>query len=1784
MEETEGNLRASFGSDRRGGANISPFELSADLRASLKTTLDTILTTTRQLVYYDVAEITLWDEEQRCCVTQGWGGDRAYATEAGGVYRIDEGYTGWIIRHQRFLLVRDVEARRDVRPKLDLPTYPFQSYVGIPLKSQGRFIGTLELACYHKDAWSERDLEILHAVASQAVVAIENAYLYAQTRRHAEQQAGLARIAALAASTLDLDELLEQVIGETLRLLEAERGALLLYNEQRSRLTVRYLTPPDDKRTVPLSFCLKPEQSLLARSGSYLCNNPAQDPHITGVCRDYIQALGFHNFVGVALRLKESLLGELYVGDRRGGFGNQEVQLLQTVTGYIATAIENAHLYDEMRRRVSELSSLMSVSAAVSSSLDLERVLQAIASATVEVIGCQRSAIFVLDESAQVLRLAITQGLSQEYAARSQVLPLEPGGRAHAAVTGQPLIVHDVQADDSLLAYAPMSVQEGFRAFADLPLKRADRVIGMLSAMFVEPHYFSAREVELLTAFADQAAIAIENARLYAQADEELRHREEILRRRNRELATLYEAANTINSSLSLDDVLNSVAYQMMRLLNSKGCLVSLWDRQHNVLEPLVAYGAARPETPGQACYPDVSSRSVLETRRPLTVRRDAQTVLLLPLITRNQVIGIAELIDGGEARAYAPEEIRLAESLAAQAAVAIENARLYEQAQQEIAERTRAEEALRRLHNVSREINATLHLERILQLVLEEATHLSQASHGTILLRHSPQDALYLAVCTGYTEEDKERLNALLQKPEAHPVLQAILRSPASLLVPDTSLQPERCGFRPETRSLLIVPIFYQDALAGMIFLESDEQGAFNRGTLEFVEGLAAQAATAIGNAQRYQEQLQRGELLRRRAERLAAVLEISRALRSDRPLEKILEEIAYAIQESVGFNLVLIGILEGDPPYRRRVAAAGVPLAEFERMKQVREPWSALADLMTSEFRVSQSYYIPAEHQARWRGRISVYEAPPEGETVTSVSRQPGRWHPHDLLLVPLIGPGGDIQGLLSVDQPIDGRVPDLETIEALEIFAAQAALAIENARLVEALERRAETLAMFNEVSRSTTTHLETANLDDVLNSVVRMILRPVKSDLSTIFLLDPGSGKYLCRAAHGITGGEPSSTLEELIGMVARSGMPLALEDLERDARTATPGMDGIRSAALAPLTVSHQVVGVLCVGRRAPDPFSPAELGTLSALADQVAVAVANIRLFDEVRRFSQELERRVEERTQELAQALQELRKERDRVEILYRITAQLSASLDLDYVLTQALGLVAGAVEAERASVLMLAHDSDRFIYRASYGNDTRLPPGGRLTNFSREEGLAGWVVRHRQAVIIPDMREDQRWVSSWEGERDYRSVLAVPLTIGEQVLGALFLFHSQPGHFHEEHKMLVETAALQMANAINNAELYRLIFDQAEQLGNMLKTQKVEAAKSQAILEAVADGVIVVDASGKIVLFNAAAERILELPREKALGRMSSDMLGLYGGQAREWMEAVNRWATRPGTYDAEEYLAARVEIGGRIVSVHLAPVLMGDEFLGTVSVFRDVTAEVEAERAKTEFVSTVSHELRTPMTSIKGYVKLLLMEMAGGLTEGQRHFLSIINANVDRLTNLVNDLLDISRIESGRLAISPRPIKVDEVIEQVVAEMHARATGRGLTLHAELPPALPRVVADPDRVAQILTNLIANACNYTPSGGEVCVMAHANGGEVRVAVRDTGIGIAPENLDKIFERFFRADDELVQEVPGTGLGLAIVRSLVELQGGRIWVESKPGAGSTFTFTLPVAGESGV
>lgn len=1079
--------------------------------------------------------------------------------------------------------------------------------------------------------------------------------------------------------------------------------------------------------------------------------------------------------------------------------------------------------------------------------------------------------------------------------------------------------------------------------------------------------------------------------------------------------------------------------------------------------------------------------------------------------------------------------------------------------------------EALRSLQRVSREISATLDLEHILHLVAEEALRVGRATRSAIAIPKMTGGELELAACPGYSEAEETHLRAALRTPEARPIWAEVLRAKRSSLISDATSEANNG----KVHSAIVAPIFCSESAAGLLWLESDRKNTFDQVTLEFVEALSAQISIAIGNDQRHNEQLKRGELLRYRADQLARVLETSQALRSDRSLKDILEEIACAIQESVGFNVVLISMLEGNPPYQRRVAAAGIPIAALERMKKVRHPWVAIQKVMDEKFRISQSYYIPIEQRGDWQDHLDIY-----GQEAGNATRELDRWHPQDMLLVPLIGPSRATRGLLSVDQPRDGYIPNRATVEALEIFAGQAALAIENARLVEALQQRADTLALFNKVNRSATAKLD---LNEVLNTVVEMVPQLVECTLSSIFLLDNEREEYTLRATHGstFTHNQPPTFApgEGLMGKVTKSGMPLAVDAAQHSAHP-IPGFteDKIGPVALTPLSVGSQVIGLLCVGRQKDGNFSPAELATLAALADQVIVAVENARLFDEVHRFSQELEQRVETRTQALAEAMKNLTEERDRVETLYRITSQLSASLDLDRVLNHALELVVEAVEAEQASILMLNPHSEQLIYRAAIGAEAKLPLGGKPTRFSRDEGLAGWVIQHRQATIVPDIQRDPRWIKS-QSKKKYRSTLVAPLLTGDQVLGTLLLFHTQADYFNKDHLRLVKAAAAQIANAASNAELYTLIRDQTERWGRMLKDQQVEAVKSQSILEGVADGVMVADANGNVILINAAAERILELPRDKVMGRMTNEMLGLYGSQAQDWMETIAGWAQSPETYTLGEYLAAQLDTGDRIVSIHLAPVLTSDEFLGTVSVFRDVTANVEAERAKSEFVSTVSHELRTPMTSIKGYTDLLIKGVVGALTNEQLNFLSIIKDNTDRLTVLVDDLLNISRIESGHVELESGVMDVTEVIDQVMATIKVQIDDKGLVLRQDIPPDLPHVFADSGRVTQILTNLVANACQYTPAGGEITVSAHTRSDKVRVTVRDTGIGIASKDKEKIFSRFFRADDPLVQKIPGTGLGLSIVQSLIDMHDEQIWVESELGAGSAFTFTLAIA-----
>jgi PAS domain S-box-containing protein len=354
-------------------------------------------------------------------------------------------------------------------------------------------------------------------------------------------------------------------------------------------------------------------------------------------------------------------------------------------------------------------------------------------------------------------------------------------------------------------------------------------------------------------------------------------------------------------------------------------------------------------------------------------------------------------------------------------------------------------------------------------------------------------------------------------------------------------------------------------------------------------------------------------------------------------------------------------------------------------------------------------------------------------------------------------------------------------------------------------------------------------------------------------------------------------------------------------------------------------------------------------------------------------------------------------------------------------------------------------------------------------------------------------------------------------------------------------------------------------------------------------AVIDSMSDGVLVLDANNRIVDINPVAEGIINPSASEIIGQPAAQVLS-------QWPDLVERYRSVPETH-------TEICVGEGVVRAYfdlrISPLRdWRNRLTGRLIVFRDVTKRKEMEkalqeaketaeavnRAKNEFISIVTHELRSPMSAIHGSATLLSDEGAGPVNEEQAEFLEIIETNTRRMITLVMDLNDVSRIESGQLHLKLDAVPLTTVIEEVVRSTQPKIEEKAHTLNLQIAEGLPPVWGDRVRLGQILTNLVSNACKFTPEGGEITIYAKCltDGNDskaVCVSVQDNGLGIKHEDREKIFQKFFRAADERVSEIPGSGLGLSITKSLVEIQRGRIWFESEYGQGSIFHFTVPAA-----
>jgi signal transduction histidine kinase len=627
--------------------------------------------------------------------------------------------------------------------------------------------------------------------------------------------------------------------------------------------------------------------------------------------------------------------------------------------------------------------------------------------------------------------------------------------------------------------------------------------------------------------------------------------------------------------------------------------------------------------------------------------------------------------------------------------------------------------------------------------------------------------------------------------------------------------------------------------------------------------------------------------------------------------------------------------------------------------------------------------------------------------------------------------------------------------------------------------------------------------------------------------------------------------------------------------------------------VVPLSGTEHLIGWITLSaKRSGEPYRENDVIFLTTLANQTAIALENAQLLEASER-----------RAHQLA--------------ILNEISRIVTQTLDPDTVLQLIMEKSLELLNAEAGSLLLVDDDRQTLTFEVVLGSASEQLRGAQVPVGS---SIAGTVAKDMQPLIVNDAQADPRWNVSFDQSTEFitHNLICVPMVSHNQLVGVIEVLNKRnPESFSEEDAELLSSFAAQAAIAIENARLFTLT-DQAlaervqelhtmqlidRQLNSSLDFARVMDLTLEHAMDAVAASIGVVgvmDEAGTglylVAQRGVAAEYACYRDEPWSIER------GIIGRVARAGQPAVVGDVREDSDFEpvvaqTHSQIAVPILYQGQVRAVisleSLHPDAFSEDDLAFVTRLADHAAiAIEnarlyqqaqaANQAKTEFMSVASHELKIPMTSIKGYAKLLTLGTGGDLNDNQRKFLDIISANVDRMDRLVADLLDVSRIEAGRLRLEMGPVDLCEVIETVIQSVKAQIEAKQLSLKVEIPASLPPIWGDRGRLIQILTNLVSNAYKYTPNDGEIHITVDGQADSsspdrLTVSVRDTGLGISPEDQQKLFTKFFRADDPRVRDVPGTGLGLSITKSLVEMHKGEIWFESAPDQGTIFTFTLP-------
>jgi PAS domain S-box-containing protein len=1063
-------------------------------------------------------------------------------------------------------------------------------------------------------------------------------------------------------------------------------------------------------------------------------------------------------------------------------------------------------------------------------------------------------------------------------------------------------------------------------------------------------------------------------------------------------------------------------------------------------------------------------------------------------------------------------DDLELVAAVAELASAALASARVLEEAEMQRA----VAETLQRVGGL---VNASLDLNTVLSQILEQLATVVSYDSSSILLEENEE--LRLVAGRGFRDDLLEVLKIAVPIRE-NPLYREIRRSKEPVYIGDVRLDKRyvRWAGSDPVRSWIGLPLTYKDTIIGQIAIDSHQPNAYTPSHVNLAFALAQQVAVAIENARLHEQTQQKTVELR-------ALLDSGRDISSTLNKKQVLRLIARRSKELLEARSISIYLLQADGKTLEAEVALGDPAEESQATTvMIGQGVTGTAAATGQGIIVESIANSPSPKQSRRRTPINA-----------------------SLISIPL-RVKGEISGAVTLSRSSDRPFQPAD-LDLLERFALQAAIAVENAELYQSVERRLRETSAILETSAA---FAKTLDFDEVLATLVQQA--SLASDAGCAAFFRPkkrGSEDLNIQVNYGL----PESYVDRVIvpagvgpiGRAFQEKVTCYVDDIEHEANFGPCCQlaleHGFCAIASLPLLLKGESFGVLAVYIREQRQFNEHTLDFLKILLNQTTVALENAV---QVRR---------------TAQALRE-------TQALYRAGRALAETAEMQDMLERALGEYLQALGLRQGGVLFIEPDGETGVLHALYRDGEPQLPGLRLEIV----GAHRLVFETGKPVAIPDAANDPL-MASQQGitqAHHIKSILMVPLLAGGRVIGILGADATEAiHHFSEREITLAQAMADQIATAIENRRLYGEVQEYAATLERRIEERTAdirrEKERTAAILESAADAIVFTDKDGVIEYINPAFTELTGFTLEEAKGEMPNILrskqtsLEVYkdmwetirSGQV--WRDEIQNRRKDGTLYDAELAIAPMHDDDGRVIN-----------FIG---IQRDITKSRELERMKDEFLATAAHELRGPLTTVRGYTELLLLR--DDISDAESHqFLSYINEQSVNLTKLVSDLLDLARIKSGDIfKIVPEPTDVRPLVLDLLEQWRTKAPHCFFSLLG--PDEWPILDVDRTRLQQVLENLLSNAVKYSPAGGRITLEAVRKPANIRVSVTDQGIGMSQDEQSHLFEKFWRANSTSTA-VEGIGLGLAVVKTIIEAHGGRVWVLSEPGHGTTVSFNLPL------